>query len=65
MAEKLKSSDAKQVKKNDNGKLQADEPQKIATRRWNSKILASEWWEPAPDGFCSSLGRRRPLKRKP
>jgi len=31
MAEKLKSNDAKPVKKNDNGKRQADEPQKIAT----------------------------------
>ena len=60
MAKKLTSNDVKQVEQNDNGNGQADEPEKNAAHRWNFKILAFEWWEAAPDGFCSSPDQASP-----
>lgn len=54
MAKKLTSNDVKQVQQNDIENRQADKPAKNVPYYWNSKALALEWWEPAPDGFCSS-----------
>jgi len=54
MAKKLTSNDVKQVERGDIGNGQADKPEKKVPHHWNSKVLAFEWWEPAPDGFCSS-----------
>jgi hypothetical protein len=51
MVEKRMSNDVKHVEQNDDGSARTGEP---AACYWNSKILAFEWWEPAPDGFCSS-----------
>lgn len=65
MVKKLTSNDVKQVEQNDNGNGQADEPEKNATHCWNSKVLVFEWWETAPDGFCSSPGRKRRQNLKP
>jgi len=59
------SNDVKQVEQNDNGNGQADKPEKNAAHCWTSKILAFEWWETAPDGFCSSRGRKRRPNPKP
>lgn len=61
MVKKLPSSDVKQVRQDDIGKRQADKPAKNVPHYWNSKALAFEWWEPAPDGFCSSpVSKHRP-----
>lgn len=49
MAKKLTSEDVKQVEQNrQTGKLEKNVPP-----HWKSQVLAFEWWEPAPDGFCS------------
>lgn len=53
MAKKLTSNDVKPVKQNEDGNRQTAKPEKNALHHWNSKALAFEWWEPAPDGFCS------------
>ena len=61
MVKELPSNDVKHVGQNDIGNGQADKPKKKVPHHWNSKALAFEWWEPAPDGFCSSplSGHRR------
>jgi len=65
MAKKLTSYDVKQIEQNDNGNGQSDEPEKKATLYWNSKALVFEWREAAPDGFCSSPGRKLLRNPKP
>lgn len=50
MAKKLTLNDINHLEQN----ARVDESPERAVRYWNSKILAFEWWEPAPDGFCSS-----------
>ena len=54
MAKKLASNHVKLIEKNDDGNSRTGEP---AACYWNFKTLAFEWWEPAPDGFCSSPGQ--------
>lgn len=61
MAKKRTSDKIEHVEQN--GK--ADKPEKNAPTHWNSGILAFEWWEPAPDGYCSSPGDKRPRNPKP
>lgn len=57
MVKKLTSIDVKHVQQT----RRADKPEKSAPPHWNSGMLAFEWWEPAPDGFCSSpVNKRRP-----
>ena len=65
MVKELTSNDVKQVRQNDVENGQADKPGKNVPHHWNSKALAFEWWEPAPDGFCSSPVRRRRPNPKP
>lgn len=50
MAKKLTSDDVKHVEQS----RQTVKQEKKAPPKWNSGVLAVEWWEPAPDGFCSS-----------
>lgn len=64
MAKKRRSNDVKQADQNI-GNGQADRPEKNAPHYWNSKALAFEWWEPAPDGFCSSPVSRHRQNPKP
>lgn len=61
MAKKLKSDRVKHIKTD----RQANKSEKKAPPYWNSEILAFEWWELAPDGFCSSPSRKRRSNPKP
>ena len=54
MAKKLTSDDVKHLKQN----RQVDNRRGTFRRNWNFEVVAFEWWEPAPDGFCSSPGRK-------
>ncbi len=61
MAKKLTSDDVKHIEQS----AQADKPEKTVSPHWNSGALAFEWWEPAPDGFCSSPDRKHLRNTKP
>ena len=65
MVKRLTSNDVKQIGQDDIGNGQADKPAKNVPHYWNSKALAFEWWEPAPDGFCSSPVSRHRRNPKP
>lgn len=60
MVKKRASNNVNQAERDENATGQADRPAKNATHLWHSRAPAFEWWEPAPDGFCSSpVGRHR------
>ncbi len=61
MARKRTSDELKRIEQN----RQADKPEKKVPPDWNSGVLAFEWWEPAPDGFCSSPDRKHLRNTKP
>jgi hypothetical protein len=65
MVKKRTSNDVNQVAQNDNGNGQANSPEKNAPHYWNSKTLAFEWWELAPDGFCPSSVSKHLRNPKP
>ena len=50
MGKKLTSGEVKHIEQN----RQVDKPERKVPPNWNSGVVAFEWWELAPDGFCSN-----------